>query len=261
VSEVIASSTGNHGAAVAFAAKALGLNATIFLPENPNPVKRARIAELGAKVVAQGAQDLAEAFQLALAYAERDTRTFFLNDATDPDLPAGPATIGLEILEQLPDTNTIYAPMGDTALIRGLASAVKQRSPKVKIIGVQAERAPSYSLSWKQGKVVGTQTCDTIADGLATRTPQEANVSAIRELVDDVRLVSEEQMITAIRHLLLEEHVVAEPAGAAATAALLNGAAEQGRNVVVLVTGANIAPEVLRRAICNGAVDGSSESR
>jgi threonine dehydratase len=137
--------------------------------------------------------------------------------------------------------------MGDTALIRGVAAAAKLISPKVKIIGVQAERAPSYVLSCKAGRAVPTQTCDTIADGLATRTPEPDNVAAIRALVDDVRLVSDDEMLAAIRHLLLEEHLVAEPAGAAATAAILQ--AEITGDVVALVTGANVTSDVLRRAL------------
>jgi len=143
----------------------------------------------------------------------------------------------------------IFVPMGHTALIRGVAAAVKQLAPQVTIIGVQAEQAPSYYLSWKAGKAVGTETCDTIADGLATRTPEEANVRDIRKLVDDVALVSEEQMFRAIEMLLVEEHVLAEPAGAASTAALLSAHHEYGDRVVLLVTGANISREVLRRAI------------
>ena len=107
-------------------------------------------------------------------------------------MPVGTATIGMEIVEQVPTVSTVYVPMGDTALIRGVAAAVKQLSPKVRVVGVQAERAPSYYLSWKQGKAVPTDTCDTCADGLATRTPEQQNVKVIRELVDDVVLVSEE---------------------------------------------------------------------
>ena len=246
--EVVASSTGNHGAAVAFAAKMLGVPATVFLPENPNPVKRARIADLGAKIVERG-RDISAAFEAASIYAKA-SGAFFLNDATDPDLPAGPATIGWEILDQLPETDVIYVPMGDTALIRGVAAAAKHRSLRVRIIGVQAERAPSYYLSWQEGKTVATATCDTIADGLATRTPDAENVKAIRELVDDVCLVSEQQMLAAIRQLLTEEHVVSEPAGAAATAAATARSHAPAMHAVVLVTGANVAPDVLRRAVC-----------
>jgi len=250
IEEVVACSTGNHGAAVAYAAKQSGIKAKIFLPTNCNPVKRGRIAALGAAIVESGGSDLASALTLAAEYAKQPG-VFFLNDATDEDLPAGPATIGCEILEQLPETNAIVVPMGDTALIRGIAAAAKQMAPQVKIIGVQAEGAPSYYLSWKEGKVVGTETCDTIADGLATRTPVAANVREVKNLVDDVVLVSEEQMLRAIGTLLVEEHVLAEPAGAASTAAFLNGDIECGDHAALVVSGANISREVLRQAISN----------
>jgi threonine dehydratase len=248
VDEVIASSTGNHGAAVAWAAKLLGVRARIFLPAGCNPVKRGRIASLGAETVECGGVDLAAAFEAAAEYAARPG-VYFLNDATDADLPAGPGTIGLEILEQMPEVIAIVVPMGDTALIRGVAAAVKQIAPRVRVIGVQAERAPAYFRSWKEDRVIGTETCDTIADGLATRTPDLENVHDIRKLVDDVVLVSEEAMLQAIEVLLVEEHVLAEPAGAASTAALLGGSADFGENVVLVVTGANISRDVLRRAV------------
>lgn len=249
VKEVIASSTGNHGAAVAYAAKLLGLKARIFLPTACNAVKRAKIAGLGAEIVESGGPDLAAAFQLASEYAKQPG-VYFLNDATDTVLPAGPATIGSEILEQLRGVSSIVVPMGDTALIRGIAAAVKQLSRRVKLIGIQAEQAPSYYLSWKENRVVGTATCDTIADGLATRTPEASNVDAVKKLVDEVVLVSEEQMLRAIELLLVEEHVLAEPSGAASTAALLHSRADYGETVALIVSGANIARDVLQRAIC-----------
>jgi threonine dehydratase len=255
IHEVAASSTGNHGAAVAFAAKALGIPATIFLPANPNAVKRQKIADLGARIVECGGSDLAAAFQQASAYSARPG-VYFLNDATDPEVPVGTATIGLEIAEQMhvpqmpaepiPQLSAVYVPMGDTALIRGVAAALKQLVPTVKIIGVQAERAPSYYLSWKEGRAVPTDRCDTCADGLATRTPEPQNVQAIRQLVDDVVLVSEDQMLHAIAHLYKEEGVLAEPAGAATTAAFLASPQTEGATVL-LVTGANISADVRRR--------------
>jgi threonine dehydratase len=251
IQEVVACSTGNHGAAVAYAAKQFGIKARIFLPANCNPVKRGRISALGAAIVESGGGDLASAFPLAAEYAKQPG-VHFLNDATDADLPAGPATIGCEILEQLPETRAIVVPMGDSALIRGIAAAAKQIAPQVKIIGVQAERAPAYCLSWREGKVVGTETCDTIADGLATRTPEAANVRDVKNLVDDVVLVSEEQLLRAIETLLLEEHVLAEPAGAASTAALAQSSVSCGDHMVLVVSGANISREVLKRAIGNG---------
>jgi threonine dehydratase len=245
VSEVVASSSGNHGAAVAYAARLLGVPATIFLPENPNPIKRAKIAELGATIVETGPIDLHAAALAARAHAEK-TGAFFLNDATDEALPAGPATIACDILEQAPGTAAIWVPMGDTALIRGMASAAKRISPSIRIVGVQAEQAPAYVRSWREGRAVTTETCDTIADGLATRVPEPGNVEAIRSLVDDMKLVGEEEMIAAVRHLLLEEHVVAEPSGAATTAAAVAAGALSGPTVL-LVSGANLAPEILAR--------------
>jgi threonine dehydratase len=250
IQEVVACSTGNHGAAVAYAAKQFGIKAKIFLPANCNPVKRGRIAALGASIVESADSDPASAFILAAEYAMQPG-VHFLNDATDEDLPAGPATISCEILEQLPETSAILVPMGDTALIRGIAAAAKQIAPQVKIIGVQAERAPSYYLSWKEGKVVGTETCDTIADGLATRTPEAANVRDVKSLVDEVVLVSEQQMLQAIEMLLLEEQVLAEPSGAASTAALLQSSAGCGEHVALVVSGANISREVLKQALRN----------
>ena len=246
IAEVVASSTGNHGAAVAWAARKLNIPATIFLPANPNPVKRKRIADLGARIVEAGGTDLVHAFRLAQEYSAKPG-VYFLNDATDADLAAGPATIGLEICEQLSDVAAIFVPMGDTALIRGVGAAVKQVSPKTKTIGVQAELAPSYFLSWKAGAVVPTDRCDTCADGLATRTPEPENVAAIRELVDDVVLVSEQEMLEAIHDLYFGMGITAEPAGAAATAAYRKYPIIEGVNVA-LVTGTNITDAVRQHA-------------
>lgn len=249
ITEVTASSTGNHGAAVAWAAKLLGVPATIFLPKDPNPVKRARIAELGARIVETGAPDLAQAAVEAAEYSKREG-VYFLNDATDPNIPAATGTIGLEILSQLPSVASIFVPMGDTALIRGVAAAVKHSKPGVRVTGVQAERAPSYYLSWKESSAITTATCDTCADGLATRVPQPENVSAIRELVDDVVLVSEEEMLRAIRVLHERAGLIVEPSGAAATAAFLKrgGVSQDVGSAVLLVTGCNISDAVRLRA-------------
>jgi threonine dehydratase len=246
---VVAASTGNHGAAVAYGARIAKVGATIFLPENPNPVKRARIVALGAKVVERGSMGQSAASEGAAEFA-REHDHYFLDDASDPLVPAGTATIASEILDEVPAPDIIFVPMGDTALIRGVAAEAKRRHPGVRIIGVQAEQAPAYVRSWQRGRVVVADACDTIADGLASLHPLEANVIAIRELVDEVRLVTERELLDAIRILLLDEHVVAEAAGAAATAAFLQDpSAYADANVVLLVTGANLSPEVLRRAV------------
>ena len=246
---VVAASTGKHGAAVAYAARIAKVGATIFLPENPNPVKRARIVALGAKVIERGAMGESAASEGAAEFS-RDHAHYFLDDASDPLVPAGTATIATEIFDEIPAPDVIFVPMGDTALIRGVAAEAKRRHSGVRIIGVQAEQAPAYVRSWQQGEVVFTDACDTIADGLASLHPLEANVIAIRELVDEVRLVSEQELLDAIRILLLEEHVVAEAAGAAATAAFLQAPSDYAdAEIVLLVTGANVSPEVLRRAV------------
>jgi threonine dehydratase len=221
------------------------LPATIFLPEAANPVKRKKIEALGVRILCHGSHDLAAATQKAMEYS-RKPGVYFLNDATDPELPAGPATIGLEILEQCPDLSAVFVPMGDTALVRGIGTALKQLSKQTKVIGVQAERAPSYVLSWRAGKPVPTDTCDTMADGLATRIPDAGNVEAIGKVVDEVVLVSESQMLDAIRHLYLREGVLAEPAGAAATAAYL--AHPVSGRVALLVSGGNITDDIREQA-------------
>ena len=244
---VVAASTGNHGAAVAYAARLAKLPATIFLPESPNPIKRARIVALGADV--EEVEWKPESLGSAAAGFAEGNDYYFLNDAKDELVPVATATIAAEILDELPRPDVMIVPMGDTALIRGVAAEAKRRHPAVKIVGVQATQAPSYVRSWQEGRVVTTDTCDTIADGLATYAPLESNVRAIRELVDDVCLVSEDEMIQGIHTLLFDEHVVAEPAGAAATAAYLqNPRVYAGRSVVLLVTGSNIPHELLRRA-------------
>lgn len=250
IREVVAASTGNHGAAVAYAARLLGIGATIFLPSNPNPVKAARIRDLGAQIVETGAVDLTAAIDAAYDYCAR-THAFFLHDATDAHIPTGTATIAAEIVEQLPGVAAIYVPMGDTALVRGVASTAKRLQPAVTIVGVVAERAPAYARAWRSGDATETASADTIADGLAVRRALAANVAAIRSLVDEVCLVSEEEMLDAIAWLSAREAVDAEPSGAAATAAFLqrqarppqrHGASDD-QDVVLLVTGGNISPE------------------
>ena len=245
---VVTSSTGNHGAAIAFAARQMNLKSRIYLPENPNPVKRERIAKLCAEIVEVG-RDLEESREHAAKFSKESGWPLIV-DVDDPHIAAGAGTIACEILEQAPSTDVIVVPVGDSNLIRGIAYAAKQIRPAIRIIGVQAEKAPAYYRSWKEHRSLSTETADTIADGLSTRTTTEDNVRQLVDLVDDIRLVSEEEMLRAIAFLLINEHTLAEPAGAAATAALLKSGNEfAGRNVALLVSGANIAPDVLRRAV------------
>jgi threonine dehydratase len=155
-----------------------------------------------------------------------------------------------EILEQLPDAATIIVPVGDSALIRGVAFAARHLKPAIRIIGVQAEQAPAYYLSWKEGRVIQTDSCTTIADGLATRSPFGENMTSIRQLVDDMCLVTEQELLVAVRCLAQDENLIAEPAGAAALAAYLARTDELSDGATVLVVnGGNVAPEVLDKAL------------
>jgi threonine dehydratase len=258
--EVTAASTGNHGAAVAWAAGLLHLPATIFVPRNPNPVKAQRIRDLGARLVEVGeiGADLAAAIDAANEYADR-AGAFFLHDASSPLVPIGAGTIGLEVVESLPSVQTMYVPMGDTALIRGVASAAKHLVPGVRIVGVVAERAPAYFLSWQRRLAVETASALTIADGLAVRRALQSNVDDICALVDDVVCVSEQEMLAAIRRLMREEQIEAEPAGAAALAGifLTRDQADTARSPsagtsVALVTGGNLAPDLRAELAAHG---------
>lgn len=242
VAEVVAASTGNHGSAVAFAASALGRRATIFLPVEANPVKRTWIESFGAQIIEHG-RDLTAARAAAEAHALRN-EAFLLDDAEDPDVPNGAATIALEIDAELADIDEMFVPVGDSALIRGVGGAMRTLQPNTHITGVQAEKAPAYSLSWRAGRVITTDDCDTIADGLATRTPRAENVAVMRDCVDDMQLVSEEEMLRAVQ-LLSEEGIVAEPSGAAGVAALLNQRDRLARRrAVALITGGNLDPAI-----------------
>jgi threonine dehydratase len=242
VSEVVAASTGNHGAAVAWAARELGVSAQVFVPVGANAVKVARIKSLGARLTEVGA-DIEDARRAAESYASR-THALLLDDATDAHVPIGAGTIGLELVAQLREFGTVYVPVGDSALIRGVAAAVKAARPHVRVVGVQAAGAPSYYRSWKSGRVVTTDTADTIADGLATTRPTEANVIAVLELVDEMVLVTEAEMRDTMRLLLESDDVVAEPSAAASVAALLQATGAHSRPVVALITGRNVAPEL-----------------
>ena len=241
-SEVVAASTGNHGAAVAWAAGELGVSAQVFVPTGANAVKVARIKSLGARLTETGA-DIEDARRAAESYSSR-TGALLLDDATDPHVPTGAGTIGLELLEQSRDFGTVFVPVGDSALIRGVAAALKASRPDVRVVGVQATGAPAYHWSWHTGRVVTTDTADTIADGLATTRPTEANVVGIRALVDDMVLVTEQDMMDAMRLLLTSDDVVAEPAAAALVAALLRSSGGHPGPVIALITGRNVAPEV-----------------
>jgi len=245
---VVTSSTGNHGAAVAYAASRLHIPSRVYLPENPNTAKKARIADSGAEIVEAG-KFLEETRQHAANFAEQ-SGWYNIVDGSDPEMLPGTATIACEILDKLTRADVILVPVGDSTLIRGVAFAAKQLRPEIKIVGVQAEHAPAYALSFAKGHAMSTDCSDTIADGLSVRDTTEENVREIATLVDEFVLVSEEEMLRAMRHLMIQEHVIAEPAGAATTAAFLKTEGNYAnKRAVLIVTGSNVTEELLLRAL------------
>jgi threonine dehydratase len=245
---VVTSSTGNHGAAVAYAAAKLNLPVRIFLPRDPNPAKRARIAEQCTEIVEIG-EFLEETRTHAAAFA-REAGWYDVVDGVDDEMLPGTATIACEILDKLTQVDAIFVPVGDSTLIRGVAFAAKALRPAVKIVGVQASRAPAYARGFETGAAVSLESADTIADGLSVRDATAENVRAIAELVDEFVLVDEDEMLAAMRALILREHVIAEPAGAATTAAFLKRGEEYaGKRVVLVVSGGNVTEELLVRAL------------
>jgi threonine dehydratase len=247
--EVVAFSTGNHGIAVSYAARLFNVAATIVLPRDANPVKREKILRLGARLIEHG-KDSYEASLVARRYAE-DNNAYLLDDVTDPDVTVGTGTIATEILKQVPAVDAVFVPIGDTALIRGIGGVMRLLAPAVKIIGVQPRNARTYYEAWKFRSPQNTRLRKTIADGLATPIAQLRNVLALLECVDDILLVSERELLCAVRHLLIEEHIVSEPAGAATTAAVQVLNSIDSQNIVLIVSGGNISEQRLRRALSN----------
>jgi threonine dehydratase len=245
---VITASTGNHGQSIAYAAQTFGVRAVIVMPEESNPDKVESMANLGAEIVFFG-QDFEDARVKAEQLA-RDHGMHYVHPANEPLLIAGVGTYGLEIVEDLPDVQTIIVPVGAGSGICGTAIVAKSIHPQIRIVGVQAEQAPSVYWSWKQQRVVDTVSCATFAEGLATRTAFELPLYIMRELVDDIVLVSEDELKHAIVLLLEKVHTIAEGAGAASTAAAFKlKDSLEGQRVACVLSGGNLPLSTLQRII------------
>jgi threonine dehydratase len=245
---VITASTGNHGQSIAYAARTFGVRAVIVMPEESNPDKVESMANLGAEIVFCG-RDFEEA-RLKAEQLAHDRRMHYVHPANEPLLIAGVGTYGLEIVEDLPDVQTIIVPIGAGSGICGTAIVAKSIQPHIHIIGVQAEKAPSVYLSWKEQRVVDTASCATFAEGLATRTAFALPLHIMHELVDDIVLVSEEELKQAIVLLLEKVHTIAEGAGAASTAAAIKLKDRlQGQRVACVLSGGNLPLSTLQRIL------------
>ncbi|MBI3078966.1 MAG: threonine/serine dehydratase [Deltaproteobacteria bacterium] len=242
---VIAASTGNHGQSVAYAAQVFAVKAVIGVPEESNPDKVQAMRDMGAEVLFHG-KDYDEAREHVEALArERGYR--YIHSANEPLLVAGVGTIGLEILEDLPDVEVIIVPVGGGSGAAGIGLAAKAINPHVEVIGVQSEAAPAAFRSWQAGHVVEMPSAGTFAEGLATRLGFQMTLALMGRYLDDFVLVSEEALEEAIVLYLERAHQVAEGAGAAALAAALQLRERlRGKKVVLDLSGGNLTREQLQ---------------
>jgi threonine dehydratase len=245
---VITASAGNHGQGVAYAAAAFKIPATVYVPETANELKVEAIKRLGATVVTAG-RNYNDAYLEAMRHREEGGATF-VHAFNDPDVIAGQGTIAVELLHDLDDFDTVLVPIGGGGLIGGIALYIKELRPKVRVIGVEPAGADGMHRSLRAGRVVTLDRVNTIADGLAASAPGRLTLELAQRYVDDVVLVEDTEMLHAIRLLFELEHLLAEPAGAAALAALLyHYSPAPNERVVVILSGANVTGEVMIRAL------------
>lgn len=251
---VVAASAGNHAQGVAYAARELGIHATIFMPVGVALPKLEATRAYGADVVLRG-DSVGETLDAAAKFAD-ETGAVLIPPFDHADVIAGQGTLGLEILEQVPDATTIIVPIGGGGLAAGIASAAKQRAAAlgrtVRVIGVQAENASPYPPSLAAGAPTTVPVVPTIADGIAVYKPGELNFDIIRHAVDEVVTVTEDDIARALLVLLERAKLVVEPAGAVGVAALMTGAVRPDGPTVVVLSGGNIDPLLMQRVIAHG---------
>ncbi|MGA8620110.1 MAG: threonine ammonia-lyase [Candidatus Sulfotelmatobacter sp.] len=274
---VIAASAGNHAQAVAYHASSLGIRARIVMPLATPLIKVSATRGYGGEVVLHGA-NYDEAYDEAMRLSAQDHLTF-VHAFNDDVVIAGQGTLGLELLEQHPDLEAVIVPIGGGGLIGGIACALKETNPRIQVIGVQPARLPSVKVALSEGKPVTLPAGVTIADGIAVRRAGERTLPLIQKYVDDIVTVEEEEIANAVLLLLEREKILAEGAGAAALAALVNrriptifgstrfnstrfnskisdstSAQKDRKKIVVIVSGGNIDVTLLARIIERGLV-------
>ena len=245
---VLTATRGNHGQSIAYAAAQFGVKATVVVPHGNNPEKNSAMRAFGAELIEHG-NDFDEALALCeTLQAERGL--YYVHPCMEPGLFHGVGTYSLEIFESLPYLDAIIVPIGGGSGCCGAITVAKAINPKVKVIGVQAENAPAIYRSWKTGQRVETDSCDTIADGLATRVPFSLPFSIIKKGIHDMVLLSEEELKEGIRLALRWTHNLAEGAGASPIAAAhkLNDTLA-GKHVVMVMSGGNLDTETLKKVL------------
>ncbi|MEU0694514.1 threonine ammonia-lyase [Streptomyces niveus] len=247
---VVAASAGNHAQGVALASTLLGVRSTVFMPLAAPLPKVAATREYGAEVRLYG-QVVDETLAAAQEYA-RETGAVFIHPFDHPDIIAGQGTVGLEILEQCPEVRTILVGLGGGGLAAGIALAVKAVRPDVTVIGVQAEGAAAYPPSLRAGRPMSIDEQQTMADGIKVGRPGEITFPMIRDLVDEVRTVSEDELSSALLLCLERAKLVVEPAGASTVAALLSTPKAFRGPVVAVLSGGNVDPLLMQRILRHG---------
>lgn len=249
---VIACSAGNHAQGVALAATKNGIKSIICLPDGAPISKVEATKRYGAEVcMVKGVYD--DAYNKAIELRDKNGYTF-IHPFDDEDVIAGQGTIGLEIMEQLPNCDAVIVPIGGGGLISGVAYTVKQINPKCRVYGVQAQGAPSMQLSVNDGQIETLPKVQTIADGIAVKTPGDITYDMVNQYVDGIVTVSDDEIALAILTLLEQQKLIAEGAGAVPVAAVLAGRIPDidGKNVCCLVSGGNIDVTILSRVIERG---------
>ena len=256
---VIACSAGNHAQGVALAASKCGIKSLICLPDSAPISKVEATKGYGAEVcLVNGCYD--DAYQKALELKDKMGYTF-VHPFDDEDVIAGQGTIGLEIVNEFADVDAVIVPIGGGGLISGVAYAIKALNPSIKVYGVQAQGAPSMYNSIKHGGIECLKSVSTIADGIAVKQPGEHTYELIKEYVDDIALVTDDEIASAILALIEKQKMIAEGAGAVAVAAaMFNKFPIQGKKVVSLVSGGNIDVSILSRVIERGLIKSGRET-
>lgn len=247
---VVAASAGNHAQGVALASTLLGVRSTVFMPVAAPLPKVAATREYGAEVRLHG-QVVDESLAAAREYAA-ETGAVFIHPFDHPDIIAGQGTVGLEILEQCPEVRTILVGLGGGGLAAGIALAVKAVRPDVTVIGVQAEGAAAYPPSLRAGRPMSIDEQQTMADGIKVGRPGEITFPMVRDLVDEVRTVSEDELSSALLLCLERAKLVVEPAGASPVAALLSTPRAFRGPVVAVLSGGNVDPLLMQRILRHG---------
>lgn len=242
---VIAYSSGNHAQAVAYAARALGIPSTIVMPEHASPVKVAGTRRYGAEVIFAGTTSWDRQERAEREAAAR--RLTIVPPFDHPRIVAGAATTGLEILEQCPSVKTVYVPMGGGGQIAGVSAAIKLSNKQIRVIGVEPAGAARMTASRAAGEPVTLPRTASVADGLLTLRPGDVTWAHLQAFVDEVVTVTDEEIEAGVRWLFEHAKLVAEPSGAAATAAALRSSAATPS--LAIVSGGNVTPELFTRIV------------